>query len=166
MPDKPAWFGRLDEITAELNSLPHSWVDRPMVEAVFGVGRRRAQQILAACGGDRAGSSAVVDKNRLIACLQTQKSAAWYEQRRQRRFARNFAKWKREWEKRPRVLVEGSPDLMAHADLGNLPDGVELAAGEIRVRFETVTECLEKLLALGMAIGNDMDGFGQRTGMT
>jgi hypothetical protein len=40
---------------------------------------------------------------------------------------------------------------------------VRLAPGEITVRFETVPEALEKLLALGLAIGNDLESFERLT---
>ena len=39
-----------------------------------------------------------------------------------------------------------------------------LAPGQITVRFTTTQEALEKLLALGMAIGNDLERFEQAVG--
>jgi hypothetical protein len=166
MPDKPAWFGRLDEITAEIASLPRPWIDRQMIETILGVRRRRAQQILAGCG-EQAGASLVADKEQLIRHLQAmaagKESAAWYEQQRRRRFGRQLAGWKRDWAARPRVLVEAPAG--GAADLGALPEGVEVSRGEIRVRFGTVTEGLEKLLALALAIGGDLEGFSRRAGV-
>ena len=47
MPDKPFWCGRLEEIAQELGGLPEPWVDRSILEQALGIGRRRAQQILA-----------------------------------------------------------------------------------------------------------------------
>ena len=40
---------------------------------------------------------------------------------------------------------------------------MQLEPGQIRICFEHPTQALEKLLALAMAIGNDHEGFEQRT---
>lgn len=57
MPAKPVWYSKLDEILRDLRSLPRPFVDRETVEQLLGVGRRRAQQIMAPCISDRIGSS-------------------------------------------------------------------------------------------------------------
>ena len=36
MPAKPAWYGRLDEIVAELEALPCPWITRNTVEFLLG----------------------------------------------------------------------------------------------------------------------------------
>src|SRR5688500_4263334 len=56
MPDKPTWFGRLDDVISALEALPSPWVDRPTLELLLGVGRR-AQQILAPCVTHRVGAN-------------------------------------------------------------------------------------------------------------
>ena len=54
MPAKPLWYSRIHEIVRELDALPRPFVDRATVEFLLGVGRRRAQQILAPCITERA----------------------------------------------------------------------------------------------------------------
>jgi hypothetical protein len=69
MPDKPTWIGRLDEIAEKLRALPDPWIDRACVEDVLGVGRRRAQQLLAPCVSRQVGSNGLADREALIAHL-------------------------------------------------------------------------------------------------
>jgi hypothetical protein len=41
MPAKPLWYSRIHLIIQNLQSLPRPFVDRPTVEFLLGVGRRR-----------------------------------------------------------------------------------------------------------------------------
>ena len=56
MPAKPGWFSKINEVIRELEALPRPFVDRAAVEFLLGVGRRRAQQILAPCIMDHVGA--------------------------------------------------------------------------------------------------------------
>ena len=58
MPAQPAWFQRLDEILADLRSMTSTRLDRQAVEKLFGVGQRRARQLMAGLDGIRAGNAA------------------------------------------------------------------------------------------------------------
>ena len=164
MPDKPTWCGDLEGIAARLRALGCPWIDRQTVQELLGVGRRRAQQILASCSSRRIGSSLVADRDALVAHLERLAcgEARYYERRRRLRLAHTLTELNQAWRQRPRVLVE-APAALSGRGLGGLPAGVRLAPGEITVRFETVPEALEKLLALGLAIGNDLDSFERLT---
>ena len=48
-------------------------------------------------------------------------------------------------------------------ELANLPEGVELGTGYLTVRFGSAQEALEKLLALALAIGNEIEAFERLT---
>lgn len=160
MPDKPLWYGRLEEAITALETLPFPWVDRAAVERLLGVGRRRAQQILAPCVSRRIGSSGVADRPAFVAHLRKLAAGetAYYERRRRRQLARRLEQLRNDWIERPRLLVE-APRSIARQEFGGLPEGIALAPGEIRLQFRDPTEALEKLLALAMAIGNDEAGF-------
>jgi hypothetical protein len=45
----------------------------------------------------------------------------------------------------------------------DLPPGIQLSPGRITVEFQRPQEALERLLALAMAIGNDLDQFERLT---
>ena len=47
MPAKLAWFHRLPEILNVLRGMDSSHLDRQAVEQLFGVGERRARQLMA-----------------------------------------------------------------------------------------------------------------------
>ncbi len=160
MPDKPTWYGRLEEVVAGLEALSFPWVERSTLEQLLGVGRRRAQQILAPLVTRQIGRSGLVDRELLIAHLRRLAGgeAASYEAQRRQKLAGQFAAWRQDWTERPRLLVEASETVLRQ-NLAGLPPGIRIRSGEIRVTFETPTEALEKLLALAMAIGNDLDGF-------
>lgn len=84
------------------------------------------------------------------------------ERRRRHRVAEVLAELRRQWIEQPRVPVE-APSSIVNQEFANLPDGVELTPGKVTVSFRNAQEGLEKLLALAMAIGNDVEGFERRT---
>jgi hypothetical protein len=160
MPDKPTWYGRLEEIIRELDALPYPWVDRATLESILEVGRRRAQQILQPCVTHQVGSNGLADRAALIAHLRSlaAREEAHYEKQRRRRLAAALDELRRASLSQPRVLVEAPLSVMSQ-ELANLPDGVELGSGYVTLRFVSPQEALEKLLALAMAIGNDLENF-------
>ena len=147
-------------------ALPRPLLERSDLEQLLQVGRRRAQQILEGCATDRLGASSVTTAEALIAHLQGLAcgDAAEYELRRRQKVGRVLATLQKEWTAQPRVPVE-APVSVVNQELADLPEGVELRPGEIRVRFRTPHEALEKLLAIAMAAGNDLDGFERQTAL-
>lgn len=160
MPAKPVWSSRLNEICDALRSLPHPFVHRATVEQLLGVGCRRAQQILAPCISDRVGSSGLADRDRLIARLErlAQGEDGYYEGVRRRKFASVLQQLQKERREQPYVPVE-APTQIVNQHLTDLPPGIHLKPGLIQVEFEEPQQALEKLLALAMAIGNDLERF-------
>ena len=154
MPDKPTWCGDLDQIVQQLRNLPDPWVDRGTLERLLGVGRRRAQQILAPCIGRKIGASGVAGREAVIAHLGRLAAGeiVHYERQRRRRFSERLDALYHE--RLTRVMVE-APAAIVNQELSGLPVGVSILPGCISVTFGSSTEALEKLLALAMAIGND-----------
>jgi hypothetical protein len=167
VPAKPAWHSRIDEVIGELEALPRPFVDRSTIEFLLGIGRRRAQQILAPCVTDRVGSNGLADRDAMIAHLRrlARSEAGFYERHRRQKVARVLARLHQERLERPQVLVEAPVDVVAQ-ELENLPEGVRLEPGRITVEFASPHQALEKLLALAMAIGNDFDRFEAMTRST
>ena len=60
IPSKPTCFHRLPEILDMLTRLDASHLDRQAVEKLFGVGPRRARQLMAGLRGIRAGNAAAI----------------------------------------------------------------------------------------------------------
>ena len=160
MPARPVWYPHLDPIIQALQSLPRPFVDRATVEALLGVGRRRAQQIMAPCITDHVGANALVDRDVLIRHLRglARSEAASYEKVRRRKVADLIDSLRRDRLERPQVLVE-APTRVVNQQLDSLPAGVQMQPGRITVQFDEPRQALEKLLALAMAIGNDYNSF-------
>jgi hypothetical protein len=164
VPAKPAWYSKIDNVIRELESLPRPFVDRPTVEFLLGVGRRRAQQIMAPAITHRVGSSGLADRDALIAHLRRlgEGDDGYYEVERRRKVARVLDRLRRERLERPQLLVE-APVGVVHQEFEYLPPGVRLEPGRVTVEFEEPREALEKFLALAMAISNDFDRFERST---
>ena len=160
MPAKPAWYGKIDSVISQLQTLPHPFVDRATVEFLLGVGRRRAQQIIAPCITHHVGANGLADTALLIARLRrlAQSDDGYYERRRRQKLAAVLADLHRERLQHPPLLVEAPVEVLTQ-EFENLPPGVQLAPGRITLDFSDPREALEKLLALAMAISNDFHGF-------
>ena len=158
MPAKPIWYGRLDDIIAQLNELPWPWIDRATLQSLLKVGRRRAQQILQPCVSQQIGASGVATREVLIAHLQHLAAGdyAQYERKRRQRLAAALAQ--------PSVLV-AAPITVLNQQFVNLPEGVVMSAGSISITFTSPVEALQRLLALAMAIGNDFAEFEHIVGL-
>ena len=163
MPAKPAWYGRLDHIIAEIEALPCPSISRGTIEFLLGVGPRRAQQIMAVCATERVGTSSLAD--RTLLCQHLRQLAAgdsgFHEQRRRHHVAAAIADMRRAWLTRPKLLVE-APLAMVNQTWEDLPAGIDLEPGRITIQFQTLQQALEKLLALAMAMGNDQQRFEDR----
>jgi len=160
VPAKPRWYSKIGDVIQELESFPRPLVDRATVEFLLGVGRRRAQQILAPCVTDRVGANGLADREALITHLRrlAEGDEGHYERRRRRKVAEILAQLHQDRLERPQLLVEAPVQILAQ-QFDNLPEGVQLEPGRISVTFDRPQQALEKLLALAMAIGNDFERF-------
>jgi hypothetical protein len=167
MPDKPLWLDRLPEAIRQLEATPEPWVDRPALESLLGIGRRRAQQLLAPIAIRRVGTSVVANSADLIAHLKRIAAGeeAYYEERRRKQLSAHLAQAREEWVRQPPVWVEISEAQRRRVevhDFDGLPEGVELGPGCITVRFSQPQEALQKLMALAMAISQNRQAFDDR----
>jgi hypothetical protein len=160
MPAKPAWLGKIPDVIRDLQAIPRSFVDRATVEFLLGVGRRRAQQIMAPCVTDRVGANGLADRDLLVARLHQLANGedGYYERRRRNRLSEILSGLREARLKRPPLLVEAPVAVLAQ-EFESLPAGVQLSPGRIVLDFDDPREALEKLLALAMAISNDFDQF-------
>src|SRR5208283_4601028 len=115
MPDKPIWCGRLEQIAQELDGLPDPWVDRSILEQALGIGRRRAQQIMAPCVTRQVGRNGLARREALLEHLRHLSAGEQqhYERRRQRRLAKYLEELRDARLKQPQVLVEAPASVLA-----------------------------------------------------
>ena len=161
MPYKPHWFSRINEITKSIAGLPEPFVDRGTVESLLGVGRRRALQIMAPCISRHVGTSGLVDREAFVAHLRrlAEGEDGDFEQQRRIKVASAIGGMAKDQTERPRLLV-AAPVRIVNSQLRDLEsEGVFVEPGRITVEFEEPKQGLQKLLALAMAIGNDVELF-------
>src|SRR3954468_19024051 len=127
MPAKPAWYSRINQIVRDLEELPRPFVDRATVEYVLGVGRRRAQQIMAPCIADRVGASGLADRDALARHLRqlSEGEDVFYERNRRRKVAEALGKLQKEALERPKVLIS-APISVEKQEIEGLPAGIQL----------------------------------------
>jgi hypothetical protein len=160
MPAHATWIGQLDQIVKVVRASSRPFVDRATVQVLLGVGRRRAQQILAPCVTERVGANGIAEREAFLTRLQqvaAGEETRWEGQRR-RRVARYLVQLRQERMMQPQLPVE-APIRVVNQEFEDLPAGVRLEPGRITVEFHEPQEALEKLLALAMAISNDFEQF-------
>jgi hypothetical protein len=160
MPDQPTWCPRLEAVIAALEASGEPWVDAATVEHLLGVSRRRAQQIIRPCVTKMIGRTGLAGKADFILRLREVASGmeAAQETDRKRKVASLIGELRRDRMEGRSLMVESRPDVV-NRELANLPAGVSVEPGRITVEFNEPSEALEKLLALAMAIGNNIEQF-------
>jgi hypothetical protein len=156
---RKTWLLRVPEIEEELAGMEVPVVDRAVFERVFGVRRRRAHQLMGFFGGYQAGRTYLVDRLALLGQLEPIRAGAAFalEQRRRQRLTDALENVRRHCAgARVNVPVAaGVRDRRLH----DLPEGIDLQPGSLRVDFSQAEELLSKLFELSQAATNDFEAF-------
>ena len=164
MPIKPTWFHRLPEILDVLHHIDATHLDRAAVEKLFGVGERRARQLMAGLPGIRVGNAAAVSRTALIRRMEETAASPVYqwEVRRRARVTEELERTRRELAARS-VQIPIPPDA-EHRRFGDLPDPIRLRPGELRIAFSGAEDLAAKLVELSQAMAHDWGGFVRAVG--
>jgi hypothetical protein len=157
LPAQPAWFHRLDEILAELRDLKVSHLDRRAVEKLFGVRERRARQLMAGLPGLQAGNAFAAERLALLARFENTIAGERFqwENARRARLADELAFTRRQLAgRRVRIPASSLP-----WRLPDVPAGIELTPGELRITFQSAEDLAARLFALSQAMANDWPLF-------
>jgi hypothetical protein len=155
MPAQPQWLLRLPEIIAELEQLAVPIVDRAVFEKVFGVGRRRAIQLMHHFSGHQVGRTFIIDRAALLDRLRAGRSSDSFEHEQARR-GRVVEELDRLRKLSPGRRVRISVGAEAFDNrLADLPSGIHLGPGELRMEFSGTEDLLRRLFQLSQAILND-----------
>ncbi|MCI0723508.1 MAG: hypothetical protein L0338_31770 [Acidobacteria bacterium] len=160
MPDLPSWIDRLPEITRALEA-PDAppFLDRSAIERLFGLRRRQSISLMHRLGGYQIGKTFLVDRDVLLQFLRDpqRRRVADGEADRFRSVGELLAQTQQELHFR-RIAIPATPRVF-HLELEGLPEGIDLAPGELRIRFQHPQQLLEKLFALSQALANDYEMF-------
>ena len=166
MPAKPTWLLQLPNIIAELKEMSVPFLDRPAIEKLFAVRRRRALQLMTEFGvGLVVGKTFLIDRLQLLARLEATMLGDdfEFEQNRKERITSALERSRKEIRGR-RILIETHPTTHDRM-MTDLPTGIHLKPGELRIEFDGTEELLRKLFELSQAIVNDYDKFNELSGM-
>jgi hypothetical protein len=160
MPAKATWLLDVPEILKELAEMKAPFLDRTAVERLFGVRRRRAIQLMSGFGGGYlVGKTFLISRRQLIASLEAvaRGEEFFLESRRRERLVHDLEKTRKEIRGR-RVKVQ-APAEAREMGVGDLPAGIHLRPGELRIEFFGTEDLLRHLFELSQAIINDYPRF-------
>ena len=165
MPATPGWHAHLPTLRRTLAAMTATpWLDRPAIERLFGLRARQANYLMRTLPGRRLGTSVVIDRDALLAHLDTlaeprglaaaptQRKASVLEAIQELRAA-----------PRPRAIAPVLPAPPPPGAKGtSLPSGVQLTApGELTLAFASPEQLLGQILALAQAASAHFAGFAQ-----
>ncbi len=165
MPATPLWIHRLAEGIPALASLPQEWIDRRTLEEVLGVSKWTAWRILRQCGAEPGPGGVLMCRREAL---------AEYLRRSQQdgRLAPEIARRERVAEyldgmlryasrKHKEIARDAAAGEMLGSRLANLPEGVELQRGELRIGFSGSADFLKKFGAVVFALQNDFERLSE-----
>lgn len=150
MPDNPTYILKLAEILAEARSpKPIPFFRRRDIEALFGLKKRQAVNLMHRIGVVRVSRELAVEQRDLVRWLEQmiRDPAVAAEQRRHEAVIGRIVELKAETAARAIKIV--LPDRAPTADL---PDGVSLEPGLLTVSFENEQQLLERLFLLARVL--------------
>lgn len=165
MPAAPLWIHRLPDALPALASLPQEWIDRRTLEELLGVGKWTAWRILRQCGAEEGPGGTLVCRReilveRLRAALEDGRFAPELARReRVERYLDGMLQYASRRHKE--IARHTAAEALVSSRFGNLPEGVDLQPGELRVRFRGSADFLEKFGAVVFALHNDWERISE-----
>ena len=150
MPDNPSYIHKLEGILAEARSpKPIPFFRRRDIEALFGLKKRQAVNLMHRIGAIRVSRELAVEQRDLIWWLEQMLSdpSVASEQRRHERVIGRIVELKAETAARAVRIVLPDP-----APPVDLPEGVSLQPGLLTVSFENEQQLLERLFLLARVL--------------
>lgn len=161
MPAAPLYAHRLAEGIETLAAMTADWIDRRTLQEILGVSKWTAWRIFRQCGArDGPGGSLVCRRQDLIRQLQAlAQDGRFTAEIARRRRLEQYLDSMTQYASRSRKEVarnQAACDLLA-SRFSNLPPGVDLQPGELRIRFSGTGDFLQKFGAVVYALSNDYE---------
>jgi hypothetical protein len=150
MPDNPSYIHKLAEILAAARApKPIPFFRRKDIEALFGLKKRQAVNLMHRIGAIRVSRELAVEKRDLLRWLDQmiEDPSVAIEQRRHERVIDRIIELKAETAARAVKIVLPDPKRSVE-----LPDGVSLQPGLLTISFETDQQLLERLFLLARVL--------------
>jgi len=159
MPRQAEWFQQIPAALEALEELTTPVIDRAMLERLLRVHRRVAIRLLHRFGGYQAGKTFLISRPDLIRWLKRVAGSNEYlfETARRERLSAELDRSRRlSFARRVRI---DPPSNMRERLLKDLPVGIHLKPGELRIEFSDAEDLLRRLYELSQAIVNDFARF-------
>lgn len=159
MPRRTEWIERLPSAVEELKQFSCPVIDRAILERVLRIHRRVAIRLMHRLGGFQSGKTFLIDRSRVIEQLEriSRGDDFGIERDRRTRLAVQLEEARRLSRGR-NVAIETSADVHERV-VKDLPPGINLQPGELRIEFTGAEDLLRKLFELSQSILNDYDRF-------
>jgi hypothetical protein len=159
MPRKAEWIEQLPEALEELRRFVAPVIDRAILEKILSVQRRTAIRLLNRFGGFQSGKTFLIGREKLIAKLEdvARGTDVTAERDRRARLADELEKTRRLAPGR-KVRIDTATDVRDRV-MQDLPAGIHLRPGELRIEFFGAEDLLRHLFELSQAMINDFDRF-------
>lgn len=157
MPDNPTYIHQLGRILAEAQKpQPIPFFRRRDMEALFGLKKRQAVNLMHRIGAIRVSRELAVDQRDLVRWLEQMVSnpSVASEQRRQDRVIGRIVELRAETAARAVKIVLPSASLSVE-----LPEGVSLEPGLLSISFDNEQELLERLFLLARVLAAQPQGL-------
>jgi hypothetical protein len=164
VPRKAEWTEQLPFALEELRRFPAPVIDRSILEKVLRVQRRTAIRLLHRFGGFQSGKTFLIDRLQLIAKLEDVDGGddVTAERDRRTRLADELEKTRRLAPGR-KVRINTADDVRDRV-MHDLPAGIHLRPGELRIEFFGAEDLLRHLYELSQAMVNDFGRFQAAVG--
>lgn len=161
MPAVPSFAHRLPDGIAALEAWPNDLIDRRTLEEILGVGKWTAWRIMKRCGAEEGpGNTLVCRRHHLLAQFRSLRQDGRFGPeiaRRQRveRYLDSMVQYARRRQKE--IARNQEAEALLGSRFGQLPPGVDLAPGELRIAFTGIADFLRKFGAVVYALNNDFE---------
>lgn len=150
MPEQPSYIHKLEGILAEARKpKPIPFLRRPDIEALFGLRKRQAVNLMHRIGAVRVSRELAVEQRDLVRWLEqmAEDPSVAAEWRRHQRVIGRIVELKAETAARAVKIVLPDPEPSVE-----LPDGVSLRPGLLTVSFDNDHQLLERLFLLARVL--------------
>jgi hypothetical protein len=159
MPRQAEWFQEVPAALKALEQLSTPVIDRATLERLLCIHRRAAIRLMHRFGGYQAGKTFLISRPTLIRQLKRVAASNVYliETARRERLSAELDRTRRLFLAR-NIRIDAAPDKRERL-LKDLPPGIHLKLGELRIEFSDAEDLLRRLYELSQAMVYDFARF-------
>ena len=155
----PSWIQRIPEMIEGLALLDREWIDRELVERIFDLRKTAAFHLLRRMGAQRCGNSLGISRDRLMARLrEAQENRDWHWESERRQSVQRRIESLETHRRKSLVPVDATLEKqMEELRTAGLPDTIQLTAGLLTIRCNSMQDLLRQLVLLAKTADSDYE---------